>query len=84
VAIVGNTLSFEAHAPAVDSTGHYGCNVVNARTGDAPEVTLPPTDVSGDMPRGSGSWPALLVLVLATSIALTVVTFPRTTRRRDR
>ena len=79
VAIVGNTLSFEAHAPGVDSTGDYVCNVVNARTGDTPEVTLPPTDVSGAVRRGSGSWPALLV-VLASSVGVLILT---RNRRRD-
>ena len=82
VAIVGNTLSFEAHAPAVDSTGHYGCNVVNVRTGAAPEVTLPPTDVGGEMPHGSGSWPGLL-LALAASVAVLFLTVPRPTHHRN-
>jgi hypothetical protein len=85
VTISGNTISFEAlrPAPGVDSTGQYGCDVVNVRTGPAAEVTLPPTHVAGQLPRGSGS-PQALFLVLACSVGILVLTGTLGLRRGPR
>lgn len=62
----GDRVSFEAQAPNEEFSGHYACNFVNVRTEATPRITLPPTDVGPDTARRTGSWPPLLVFLLAT------------------
>ena len=68
--LVGNSVSFEAAAPTDDLSGHYACNFVNVRSDATPRMTLPPTDLGGDMAPPSDNWHPLLLLFIATVVSV--------------
>jgi hypothetical protein len=78
--ISGNSVSFEAAAPTGDLEGQYGCNFVNVRTGAAPRMTLPPTDLAGPTAGGYVDGTPLLLLLIGTSVGVLIVRGTRRTR----
>jgi len=67
--VEGTSVIWFPPLPAAGPSG-FNCEFIHARVASAetPRITLPPTDVGGDMPRPSGNWPPLLLLFITTAV----------------